>query len=67
MIDEIQQDLIETTGPQWSKPAIEMKGNYSWGLINMQADEDSDDEELRLKQQSTAEESTHKLSTRIHL
>ena len=48
MVDEIQEDLIEQSEATWGKPAIEMKGNYSWGLIDMQADEDSEEEDLRI-------------------
>lgn len=29
----------------WGKPALEVKGHFTWGFINKQEDEDSSDEE----------------------
>jgi len=32
----------------WGKPALEIKGNFTWGLINQQKDEDSEEETKRM-------------------
>ena len=32
----------------WGKPALEIKGNFSWGLINKQKDQDSEEDTMRM-------------------
>ena len=49
MVDEVQADMIEETECQKGKPALEMKGNFTWGLVAKQEDEDSEDEEDRVE------------------
>jgi ABC-type multidrug transport system fused ATPase/permease subunit len=39
MLDEIQEGAKEVSAePQWSKPALEIKGNFTWGFINKAED-----------------------------
>jgi hypothetical protein len=33
MCDEVQQEMIKETESVWGKPSLEMKGNFTWGLI----------------------------------
>jgi hypothetical protein len=49
MIDETQEGLLKKEEPAWGQPAIEVKGNFSWGLINKQEDVESDDEKSDIK------------------
>jgi hypothetical protein len=32
MINEVQENLVERKESVWSKPAIEIKGNFTWSL-----------------------------------
>ena len=47
MLPEAQEGIIEQTQQSWGEPALEIRGNYSWGFINKQEDSDSDDEEKK--------------------
>jgi len=38
LIDELQERLIKKEESSWGKPALEVKGNFSWGFINKQED-----------------------------
>ena len=33
MVDEVQADMVKQTESAWGKPALEMKGNFTWGLV----------------------------------
>jgi hypothetical protein len=33
MVDEVQGNMIKETESAWGKPSLEMKGNFTWGLI----------------------------------
>jgi hypothetical protein len=34
MLPEAQEGIIEQTQQSWGEPALEIRGNYSWGFIN---------------------------------
>jgi ABC-type uncharacterized transport system ATPase component len=36
MLDELQTNLISKLEPTWGKPAVEIKGNFSWGFSEKQ-------------------------------
>jgi hypothetical protein len=44
--------MIETTDGAWGKPSIEMKGNFTWGLIAAQEDEQSEEEDERIQREA---------------
>jgi len=60
LVDEIQTNAVVESEKVWGKPAIEIKGNFSWGLVNMQEDEDSEEEEERLKKEKEEKEEAEK-------
>lgn len=51
MADEVQGDLIKETESTWGKPALEMHGNFTWGLIAQQEDEQSEEEDERIERE----------------
>jgi hypothetical protein len=51
MLDESQKGLVKKEDSSWGQPALEVKGNFSWGFINKQEDAESDDEKTQTKVQ----------------
>jgi hypothetical protein len=36
MLDESQKGLVKVEDSTWRKPAISVKGNFSWGFMDKQ-------------------------------
>ena len=45
LLDETQEGLVKQQDNAWGKTSVEIKGNFSWGFINKQEDEESEDED----------------------
>jgi hypothetical protein len=43
--------MIKESESTWGKPALEMKGNFTWGLIAKQEDEQSEEEDERIERE----------------
>ena len=43
--------MILETESSWGKPALEVRGNFTWGLIAKQEDEVSEEEEERVERE----------------
>lgn len=57
MLNELQEGAKEVgPEPKWSKPALEMKGNFTWGFVNKAEDEDSDEDDSTPKVMESKEE-----------
>ena len=61
LVDEIQQDLVVEEEKMWGRPALEIKGNFTWGLVSKQEDEDSEEEEERLAKEEKEKKKKEKL------
>ena len=50
----------------WGQPALEVNGNFSWGLINKQEDEsDGDEKDAKVNEEKKKEE--HTIESKLHL
>ena len=66
MLAECQENLVVREDSSWGQPALEVNGNFSWGLINKQEDEsDGDEKDAKVNEEKKKEE--HTIESKLHL
>lgn len=67
MLAECQENLVKREDSTWGQPALEVNGNFSWGLINKQEDVSDGDEEKDVKVNEEKKKEEHTVESKMHL